>query len=1257
MTLRTRKHLLLVSFTMAVVCLLPDLAAAQQVTYYDFDGVTASYTCTGLNSGGSLFCFNNSNPSPSLTNPALLPNSAYPAIIDPNPLDNPPASSNQTSLQISDGTDQYSSAWFAVPQKVLNGFTAYVAFRLTPISTPPGDGIAFVIQNASGGGTDSEDANDGSCVASISGGLGISATIGGCLGYGGIDNSLAVEFDTYQNEFDPNANHIAIQSCGLLSGVGQPNSPNHTKCLVNKNTPSAAINSDLSITLADGNVHQAVIEYSGPTEATPNQWQVYIDPVFIAGTHTPDTTQSTAVITTTADLTQLMTLQNSGSAADSAFVGFTGASGGAVENQEILAWTFTPHTTSTQQQPISNPGTPTTFPFGAHTYAVNYPQNQGVDTSNIDMVVVANTLSPSAVSALLLGSNFAGSACQQYDSTGGNCVIYSVYCVTAGTTTPAVPCPATADPLIAVKTAFDSDPSLVPLTPGFLQGDPLYSQIASIQVSGTTATVTCSGECAVHDGETVSILNATPPDFNATNVTVSNSDSNVYTFNFTYASIPGDTYSSGAFVTSNNLQNICNAPGAMPPCWQAPRIDGTISGTTKNFSDFVALFSTVITTGATISAPPITYGQTALITVSVTPVAATGNVSLTVGTNSALTMTLSGGSATFDVTGLGAGPYNLSASYLAQGIYGAASATGTLTVGQAMPAVTFTGAPAPASPAVFGSTFVVTATTNASTTPTIVASGACSVGAVSGSAASASATVTMTAGTGTCSLTANWAADPNYSGTSLMQSAAAGLKAPTVTFTGAPTSPTVYGSMFVVHATTNASTTPTIVAGGACSVGAVSGSAASASATVTMTSGTSTCGLTANWAADPNYSATSLTQSTPAGLKVPTVTFSGAPTSPTVYGSMFAVHASTNASSTPTILGSGACSVGAVSGTPASTSATVTMTSGTGACSLTANWAADSNYAAALLTQSTPAMKASSVITWIPASIQLGYPLTTAQLDATANVPGAFTYTPPLGTVVSTSSQSVLAQFTPAAPANYNSASESVPLTVTPGPLATVSPTMINFGTAIYLGSIITKPVTLTNTGNAAMTVSGNLLSLVKGGDSNEFVEVNLCPKSLAPGKSCTITIAFVAGPFYTPQTATLSVMDNAPGNPQTVALTATVINPQAALSTNSLSFGNQRTGTSSAVKTITLKNTEGKIPTTALTINSIALAGADAADFSPTTTCPMSPGTLAPGSSCTISVVFKPAAKGSRSATLTIKDNAQTSQQSVALSGTGTSN
>jgi hypothetical protein len=130
---------------------------------------------------------------------------------------------------------------------------------------------------------------------------------------------LAVEFDAYQNGYDPNNNHVALQSCGISSGVGLPNSPDHTACQVKDAvTANPAINSALAISLADGNVHQAVIEYSGATGTPANQWQVYIDPVFIAGTHTPDTTQSTAAITTTVNLSQYMNLQNSGSANDSA---------------------------------------------------------------------------------------------------------------------------------------------------------------------------------------------------------------------------------------------------------------------------------------------------------------------------------------------------------------------------------------------------------------------------------------------------------------------------------------------------------------------------------------------------------------------------------------------------------------------------------------------------------------------------------------------------------------------------------------------------------------------------------------------------------------------------------------------------------------------------------------------------------------------------------------------------------------------------
>ena len=211
--------------------------------------------------------------------------------------------------------------------------------------------------------------------------------------------------------------------------------------------------------------------------------------------------------------------------------------------------------------------------------------------------------------------------------------------------------------------------------------------------------------------------------------------------------------------------------------------------------------------------------------------------------------------------------------------------------------------------------------------------------------------------------------------------------------------------------------------------------------------------------------------------------------------------------------------------------------------------------------------------------------------------------------------------------------------------MASLSPTSYNFGT-VYAGALTTKSFTVSNTGTTAMTITGPILSIVKGGNSNEFVEVNLCPRSLAAGKSCTVTVAFVPGPYYTAQTATLSIMDNAAGSPQTATLTALVINPQASLSATSLSFGTQ-TVNLSATKTVTLKNTG----TTALTPISLAVTGTNASDFTSSSNCGSS---LAAGSSCTISVGFKPAAKGLRSATLKVTDNAQSGTQTVALSGTG---
>ena len=198
---------------------------------------------------------------------------------------------------------------------------------------------------------------------------------------------------------------------------------------------------------------------------------------------------------------------------------------------------------------------------------------------------------------------------------------------------------------------------------------------------------------------------------------------------------------------------------------------------------------------------------------------------------------------------LGAGSQKLSVTFTPtdSSNYTAATASVTLTVNQATPILTFTGAPATAP---YGSTFNVAANSNdTGNTPVIIAGGACSI---SGN------TVTMSSGTGTCSLTANWAMDSNYTSASLMQSTSASKITPTVSFTGAPTS-APYNSKFTVASSTNASTAASITASGACLI---------LGNTVTMTNGTGTCSLTANWAADNNYASASLTQVVNAGITV-----------------------------------------------------------------------------------------------------------------------------------------------------------------------------------------------------------------------------------------------------------------------------------------------------------------------------------------------------------------------------------------------------
>jgi len=71
-------------------------------------------------------------------------------------------------------------------------------------------------------------------------------------------------------------------------------------------------------------------------------------------------------------------------------------------------------------------------------------------------------------------------------------------------------------------------------------------------------------------------------------------------------------------------------------------------------------------------------------------------------------------------------------------------------------------------------------------------------------------------------------------------------------------------------------------------------------------------------------------------------------------------------------------------------------------------------------------------ITWAtPATVSAGTTLSSAQLDATANVVGTFTYSPAAGTVVGVGQQTLKATFTPTDTKHYSIATASVVLTVT----------------------------------------------------------------------------------------------------------------------------------------------------------------------------------------------------------------------------------
>lgn len=97
-------------------------------------------------------------------------------------------------------------------------------------------------------------------------------------------------------------------------------------------------------------------------------------------------------------------------------------------------------------------------------------------------------------------------------------------------------------------------------------------------------------------------------------------------------------------------------------------------------------------------------------------------------------------------------------------------------------------------------------------------------------------------------------------------------------------------------------------------------------------------------------------------------------------------------------------------------------------------------YASQSIALSGTGTKATPTITWpTPAPIPVGTALSSAQLDATASVPGTFVYSPGAGTVLTAGSHTLTVTFTPTDAADYQTATASVVLTVTAPPSFTLS--------------------------------------------------------------------------------------------------------------------------------------------------------------------------------------------------------------------------
>jgi large repetitive protein len=498
---------------------------------------------------------------------------------------------------------------------------------------------------------------------------------------------------------------------------------------------------------------------------------------------------------------------------------------------------------------------------------------------------------------------------------------------------------------------------------------------------------------------------------------------------------------------------------------------GTCSVTTTKAAD--TNYNSATSVAATVSA---TLANQATLTVTGVPVTAQAyQATFTVGSaggsgTGALTFAASGacsntaGGALITMSS-GTGTCSVTATKVADTNYNSTTSVAATVSATLANQATLTVTGVPVTPQAYQATFTVGSAGGSGTgAVTFAASGACSNTA-------GGALITMSSGTGTCSVTATKAADTNYNSTTSVAAtvSAALANQATLTVTGVPVTAQAYQATFTVGSAGGSGTGAlTFAASGACTNTA-------GGALITMSSGTGTCSVTATKAADTNYNTTTSVAATVSATLAnqATLTVTGVPVTPQAYQATFTVgSAGGSGTGAITFAASGACSNTAGG-------ALITMSSGTGTCSVTATKAADTNYnsatSAAATVSATMADQATlTVNVSSPAAYNSQQTLTATGGSGT----GALTYGVGASTACSVSGATLTitsgtgtcsVTVTKAADANYNSATSTA---------ATVTvQTAIAIVTTLPTASPITYGQTLsesTLTGGSATPSAGS---------------------------------------------------------------------------------------------------------------------------------------------------------------------------------------